>query len=404
MFRRTLLTTAGAALATPAVFRRAWAADAPGVTATEIKIGNTNPYSGPASAYGAIGRGLTAYFKRLNENGGFEGRKINFITYDDGYSPPKTVEQTRRLVEQDGVAFTMNALGTPTQTSVQRYMNQKKVPQIFVSTGADKFSNTKDFPWTIGWQPSYRTEGQIYGKYILANKPDGKVAVLYQNDDFGKDYLTGLKDSLGDKFDKMVINQSSYEVTDPTIDSQAVAMKSSGADVLVSAATPKFAAQIIRKIYDLDWHPLHFVTDVSISVGAVINPAGPERATGLIAASYLKDNADPQWENDAGMNEWRKFMKDYLPEGELSDSNYPYAYGVATSCMQVLKQCGSDFSRENIMAQAKNMTTHQPPTLIPGCVVGTSATNSHPIRHMRLQRWNGTRWELFGGIIEGAGS
>ena len=404
MFRRTLLTTAGAALATPAIFRRAWAADAPGVTATEIKIGNTDPYSGPASAYGAIGRGLTAFFTRLNENGGIEGRKINFISYDDGYSPPKTVEQTRRLVEQDGVAFTLNALGTPTQSAVQRYMNQTKVPQIFVSSGADKWSNTKEFPWTIGWQPSYRTSGQIFAKYIQANKPDGKIAVLFQNDDFGKDYLLGLKDVLGDKFAKMVVNQSSYEVTDPTIDSQAVAMKSSGADVLVSAATPKFAAQIIRKIYDLDWHPMHLITDVSISVGSVINPAGPERATGLIAASYLKDNADPQWANDPGMTEWRGFMKKYLPDGELSDSNFPYAYGVATSCMQLLKQCGSDFSRENIMAQVKNLATHQPPTLIPGCVVGTSATNSHPIRHLHMQRWNGARWELFGDIIEGAGT
>ncbi len=400
MHRRTLLA---ATLATPVILRRAWAAETPGVTATEIKIGNTVPYSGPASAYGAIGKGLTAYFKQVNDHGGIAGRKIDFISYDDGYSPPKAVEQTRRLVEQDGVAFTMNALGTPTQSAVMRYMNQKKVPQIFVSTGADKFSNLKENPWTIGWQPSYRTEGQIYAKYILANKPAAKVAVLYQNDDFGKDYIAGLKDVLGDKFAKLVVITSSYEVTDPTIDSQAVAMQASGADTLVSAATPKFAAQIIRKIYDLNWKPLHMVTDVSISVGAVINPAGPERALGLIAASYLKDNSDPQWKDDPGMNDWRQFMKDYMPDAELSDSNYPYAHGVGTSCMQVLRQCGSDFSRENIMAQAKAMTEHQPATLLPGCVVSTSATNSHPIRHMNLQRWNGTRWELFGGVIEGAG-
>ncbi|MDT7951521.1 MAG: ABC transporter substrate-binding protein [Acetobacteraceae bacterium] len=404
MFRRTLLTTAGAALAAPALLRSAWAADMPGVTKDEIKIGNTDAYSGPASAYGAIGRGHVAFFKRLNDQGGIGGRKINFITYDDGYSPPKTVEQTRRLVEQDGVAFTFNALGTPTQSAVHRYMNQKKVPQVFVSSGADKWSQTKEFPWTIGWQPSYRTEGQIYAKYILANKPDGKIAVLFQNDDFGKDYLIGLKDGLGDKFDKMVINQSSYEVTDPTIDSQAVAMKSSGADVLVSAATPKFAAQIIRKIYELDWKPLHLLTDVSISVNAVINPAGPERATGLIAASYYKDNSDPQWKDDPGMNEWRDFMKQYLPDAELSDSNYVFAYGVATTCVQMLKQCGADLSRENIMAQAKNLERHQPPTLIPGCYVSTGPTNAHPIRHMQLQRWNGKRWELFGDVIEGAGA
>ncbi len=252
MNRRTLLTMSAATLAAPVVLRRAWAAETPGVSASEIKIGNTDPYSGPASAYGAIGHGLTAYFKRLNDQGGFAGRKVNFISYDDGYAPPRAVEQTRRLVEQDGVAFTLNSLGTPTQSAVIRYMNQKKVPQIFVSSGADKFANTKDNPWTIGWQPSYRTEGQIYAKYILANKPDAKIAVLYQNDDFGKDYLVGMKDVLGDKFAKLVVNTSSYEVTDPTIDSQAVAMQGSGADVLVSAATPKFAAQIIRKIYELE--------------------------------------------------------------------------------------------------------------------------------------------------------
>ena len=403
MYRRTLLATSAASLATPAILRRAWAAETPGVTASEIKIGNTNPYSGPASAYGAIGHCLTAYFKRLNEAGGIAGRKVNFISYDDGYAPPRAVEQTRRLVEQDGVAFTLNALGTPTQSAVIRYMNQKKVPQVFVSSGADKFANTKENPWTIGWQPSYRTEGQIYAKYILANKPDAKVAVLYQNDDFGKDYLIGMKDVLGDKFAKLVVNTSSYEVTDPTIDSQAAAMQGSGADVLVSAATPKFAAQIIRKVYEINWKPLHFVTDVSISVGAVINPAGPERAVGLIAASYLKDNSDPQWKDDAGMNEWRQFMKDYMADAELSDSNYPYAYGVGTSIMQVLKQCDGDLSRESIMNQAKAMMPIQPPTLLPGCTVSTSATNSHPIRHMHLQRWNGTRWELFGGVIEGAG-
>ena len=403
MLRRTLLASAGT-LTLAGLSRSAQAADTPGVSATTIKIGNTIPYSGPASAYGAIGKGLSAYFKRLNEQGGIAGRQIDFISLDDGYSPPKTVEQTRRLVENEGVSFILNGLGTPTQSAVQRYMNQKKVPQVFVSSGADKWAQPKEFPWTIGWQPSYRTEGQIYAKYILKEKPDGKVAVLYQNDDFGKDYLAGLKDVFGADYDKRVIKTASYETTDPTMDSQAVSLQGSGADVLVSAATPKFAAQIIRKIYDLNWKPLHLMTDVSLSVGAVINPAGPERAVGLIAASYLKDNADPAWKDDAGMNEWRAFMKQYLPDGDLADSNFVYAYAVGGSTVQVLTQCEGDFSRENIMRQAANLKPLALPTLLPGIMVGSSPTNFHPIRQMRLARWDGTRWVLFGDIIEGAGA
>ena len=406
MYRRTLLASAGPLAATLGILGRAGPASAetPGITATEIKIGQTQAYSGPASAYGAIGRGLVAYFKRVNDQGGIAGRKINFISVDDGYLPPKTVEQTRRLVEQEGVAFLLNGLGTPPNSAVQKYLNQKKVPQLFVATGADKWANPKEFPWTIGWQPSYRTEAQIYAKYILQNKPDGKIAILYQNDDFGKDYIVGMREGLGDKYDRMVVKAISYEVSDPTIDSQAVTMQGSGADVLVTAATPKFAAQVIRKIYDLGWKPLHLLTDVSLSVAAVINPAGPERAVGLIAAAYLKDAGDPAWKDDAGMNEWRAFMKEYMADSDIADSNYPYSYGVGGTIMQVLKQCGGDFSRENVMKQATNLQSLQLPTLLPGIVVNTSPTDYHPIKQMQLQRWTGSRWELFGSVIEGAGS
>ena len=402
MYRRTLLASAGSlgilGRTGPAI------AQTPGVTATEIKIGQTEAYSGPASAYGAIGRGLTAFFKRVNDQGGVAGRMINFISVDDGYLPPKTVEQTRRLVEQEGVSFMLNGLGTPSNSAVQRYLNQKKVPQLFVSSGADKWANPKEFPWTIGWQPSYRTEAQVFAKYILANKPDGKLAILYQNDDFGKDYLTGLRDVLGEQYDRMVVKAISYEVTDPTIDSQAVTLQGSGADMLVTAATPKFAAQVIRKIYDLGWKPLHFLTNVSGSVGAVITPAGPERAVGIILAAYLKEISDPDWKDDPGMNEWRAFMKEYMPDSDITDANYAYSYGVGGTTLQVLKQCDGNFSRENIMKQATNLHNLQLPTLLPAVVVATSPANYHPIRHIQLARWNGTRWQRFGGVIEGAGS
>ena len=402
MHRRTLLAAAGSLAA---VSRTGPAcAQAPGVTATEIKIGQTEAYSGPASAYGAIGRGLTAFFKRVNDQGGIAGRRINFISVDDGYLPPKAVEQTRRLVEQEGVSFMLNGLGTPSNSAVQKYLNQKKVPQLFVSSGADKWANPKDFPWTIGWQPSYRTEAQVYAKYILQNKPDGKLAVLYQNDDFGKDYVTGLRDVLGDRYDRMLAKAVSYEVTDPTIDSQVVTLQGSGADVLVTAATPKFAAQTIRKIYDLSWKPLHLLTDVSGSVASVINPAGPERAVGIVLGGYLKEISDPAWSDDPGMNEWRAFMKEYMPDSDVADANYAFSYGIGGTAVQMLKQCDSNFSRENILKQATNLQSLQLPTLLPGITVSTSPTNYHPIRQLQLQRWNGTRWERFGNVIEGAGA
>ena len=402
MKRRTLLTAATAAAAVAAI-PTARAATV-GVTATEIKIGNIMPYSGPASSYGAIGRGHVAYFKMLNAKGGINGRKINLITLDDGYSPPKTVEQARRLVEQDEVAFLFNTLGTPQNTAIQKYMNGKKTPQLFVSSGADKWGDYKNFPWTMGWQPSYRTEAQIYAKYILQQNKSPKVAVLYQNDDFGKDYLTGLKDAFGADYAKFVVKEASYEVTDATIDSQAIALKGSGADVLVTAATPKFAAQMVRQVFDIGWKPLHCLTNVSISVASVMQPAGPEKGIGIISANYGKDPTDPTWKNDAGMNEWRAFMKENLPEADLADGNYVFSYGCCLTITQVLKQCGNDLSRENIMKQAASLKDLILPTLLPGVIVGTGPTNFHPIRQMQLAKWSGKTWELFGSLIEGAAS
>jgi branched-chain amino acid transport system substrate-binding protein len=393
-----------AAIMAAAVVAGPVAADTPGVTATEIKIGHTNPYSGPASAYGVLGKLEQAYFnKMVNEEGGVAGHKIDFISYDDGYSPPRTVEQIRKLVEDDKVAFTFNTLGTPSNSAIERYMNQRKVPQLFVATGADKWGNYKEFPWTIGWQPSYRTEAQIYTKYMLQQKPDMKLAILYQNDDFGKDYPAGVKDVLGDKFSKMVTT-ATYEVTDPTVDSQITGLQASGADVLLVVATPKFAAQAIRKVHDLNWKPMFFLTNVAISVGAVINPAGPENAVGIISAGYLKDSTDPAWKDDAGMKEWRAFMDKYLPGADQTDGGYIAAYAVSNTMLKVLKQCNGDFSRENVMKQATNLHDVDNPLLLPGIKINTSPTNYHPIRAMQLMKWDGKTWVRFGSIIEGAES
>jgi branched-chain amino acid transport system substrate-binding protein len=378
-------------------------ADTPGVTATEIKIGNTVPYSGPASSYSVLGKLESAFFNMVNEQGGVAGHKINYISLDDNYSPPKTVEQIRRLVEEDKVAFTFATLGTPTNSAIVHYMNQKKVPQLFVSTGADKWGNYKQTPWTIGWQPSYRTEAQIYTKYILQAKPNAKIAILYQNDDFGKDYPNGVKDVLGDKFDKMVVT-ATYETTDPTIDSQITTLQASGADVLLVAAIPKFAAQSIKKVHDLNWKPMFFMSSVSISVGAVMNPAGPENGVGIISAAYLKDSSDPTWKNDAGMNEWRAFMNKTMPGADQSDGGYIAAYGLCKTMLQVLQQANGDFSRENIMKQVTGLNNVENPVLLPGIKISTSPTNYHPITAMQLEKWNGKSWELFGEVIQGSQS
>ena len=401
MRSRSIVLTAVALLA---LAGSAFAADTPGVTATEIKIGNTMPYSGPASAYGVIGKGETAFWKMVNDQGGVDGHKIDFISVDDGYNPAKAVEQARKLVEEEGVAFLFNPLGTPSNTAIEKYMNAKKVPQLFVATGADKWGDYQHFPWTMGWQPSYRTEAQIYAKYILKEKQNAKIAILYQNDDFGKDYIAGLKDVLGDKYAKMVVKEASYEVTDPTVDSQIVTLQASGADTLVTAATPKFAAQTIRKVYDIGWKPLHLLTNVSLSVASVMVPAGPEKGVGVITSNYGKDATDPAWANDPGMNEWRAFMQKYLPGADMKDNNYVYAYGVSMTMLQVLKQCKGDFSRANIMKQAANLRDFEVPTSLPGVKINTSPTNYHPIRQMQLQRWDGKTWVRFGPIISGGES
>ena len=393
-------TAAVSAMATCVAFS-AMAAD-PGVTATELKIGNTMPYSGPVSSYSPIGKLDSAFFKMVNEQGGVAGHKINFISLDDGYSPPKTVEDIRQLVEEDQVAFLFNTLGTPTNSAIVRYVNQKKVPHLFVATGAAKWGDYKQYPWTMGFQPDYRTEAAIYGKYILKEKPNAKVAILYQNDDFGKDYLAGLHAAFGDKYAKMV-TEATYEPTDPTIDSQITTLKESGADVLVVAAAPKFAAQSIRKVHDLNWHPMFFMTNVSISVGSVITPAGADNAVGIISTGYLKDPTDHQWDNDAGMKEWRDFMAKSMPGADLTDNNYVYAYAASKLMLQVLKQCNGNFSRANVMKQAESIHDVSLPTILPGIMASTSPTDHRPIKSMRLEKWDGKTWVLFGDIIS-AGS
>ena len=371
----------------------------PGANDKEIKVGHTNPYSGPASAYGQIGKAIAAYFKMVNDRGGINGRKVNFVSYDDGYSPPKTVEMARKLVEQDQVLFLFQTLGTPSNTAIHKYMNGKKVPQLFVATGASKWNDPKNFPWTMGWQPNYHTEGMIYAKHILQTKPDAKIGVLYQNDDYGKDYLKGLEDGLGPKAASMIVSKVSYEVTDPTVDSQIVQLQASGANVFFQATTPKFAAQAIRKAYDIGWKPVQYLNNVSISIGSVLKPAGVEKAVGIITAGYLKEHSDPRWANDAGMNKWREFMKKYMPDANLDDSFNTYGYGVAQTLEQALKQCGDNLTRENVMRQAASLKNLQVDTALPGVTISTSAKDFAPIEAVQLQKFNGSRWELFGDVM-----
>jgi branched-chain amino acid transport system substrate-binding protein len=376
----------------------------PGASDTEIKLGNTMPYSGPASAYGAIGKAEVGYFNMINEQGGINGRRINFITRDDGYSPPKTVELVRKLVEEDQVLALFNTLGTPPNTAIQAYANDNKVPQLFVATGADKWNDPKNHPWTMGWQPSYRVEARIYGRYILANLPNAKIAVLYQNDDFGKDYLIGLREGLGAKADTMIVATKTYETTDPTVDSQIVSLQGSGADTLLTAAVPKFAAQAIRKVFDIGWKPTHFLTNVSVSVGAVMKPAGLEKGVGIISAGYLKDPTDPQWMNTPEYKEWLDWMKKYNSAGNLTDSNNVYGYSVAQTMVAVLKTSGDNLTRENLMKQAASLHDLKLPMLLPGIVVSTSETDFAPIKQMQLMKFDGTTWQLFGDVLSGSGS
>jgi branched-chain amino acid transport system substrate-binding protein len=372
-----------------------------GATDTEIKIGNIMPYSGPASAYGVIGKIEDAYFKMINEQGGVNGRKINFISYDDGYSPPKAVEQARKLVESDEVLFLFSPLGTPSNSAIQKYLNSKKVPQLFVATGATKFGDYKDFPWTIGWQPPYQSEGRIYAKYLLKEKPDAKIAIMYQNDDFGKDLLKGLKDGLGDKASSMIVAEESYEVSEPTIDSHIVKLKSSGANVYFSMTTPKFAAQSIKKVAEIEWKPRYFQSNFGASVGAVLQPAGFENSQGILSAAYAKDGADAQWDNDEGMKKFYAFLAKYAPDANKADGSVVFGYGQAQTMVQVLKQAGDNLTRENIMKQAASLRDFVPDTLLPGVKINTSATDFYPIEQLQMMRFKDKKWDLFGPVISG---
>jgi branched-chain amino acid transport system substrate-binding protein len=370
-----------------------------GASDTEIKIGNIMPYSGPASAYGVIGKTEQAYFNKINAEGGINGRKINFISYDDGYSPPKTVEQARKLVESDEVLLIFNSLGTPPNSAIQKYMNAKKVPQLFVATGATKWNDPKDFPWTMGWQPNYQSESRIYAKTILKEHPNAKIAVLYQNDDYGKDYLKGLKDGLGAKAASMIVAEESYETTEPTIDSHIVKLKSVGADAFFNISTPKFAAQAIKKMAEIEWKPTHFLNNVSSSIGSVIKPAGPQNAQGIISSNYLKDPTDPQWKDDAAMKGWNAFLDKYYPEANRADSSVMYGYVVAQGLVHVLKACGDDLTRANVMKQAASIRDYEPAGVLPGIKVNTSATDFAPFSQLQLMKFNGDKWDLFGDVI-----
>jgi branched-chain amino acid transport system substrate-binding protein len=399
--RRTILVAAPSALAIAALPVRAAKQYGPGVTDTEIKIGNTCFYSGPASSYGTIGKAMAAYYKMVNDQGGVNGRKINFISYDDAYSPPKTVEQTRRLVEEDEILLDAGPLGTPTNSAIWQYMNQKKVPQLFVSTGATKWDDPKGHPWTIGWQPNYQSEGRIYAGYIMKEKPDGKIGVLYQNDDFGKDYLKGLKDGLGDK-KSLVVVEASYETQDPTVDSQVISMKAAGCEVFVNTAIPKFAAQAIRRAVEIEWKPLHILSSIGNSVAATLKPAGLENAKGLISDFYLKDPTDSQWKDDDGFKWWGSFMDKYYPGGDKIDAGNVYGPSNAATVVQVLQQCGDELTRENIMKQAANLHDFTVPMLLPGIKINTSPTDFAPVKQVQMGRFDGSKWGLFGGLLTAA--
>jgi branched-chain amino acid transport system substrate-binding protein len=400
--RRSILAAAPGALVFAALAARAENQYGPGVSDTEIKIGNTGPYSGPASSYGTVNKSMAAYYRMVNDQGGVNGRKINFISYDDGYSPPKTVEQVRKLVEQDGVLFTAGTLGTPTNSAIWNYMNQKKVPQLFVATGATKWDDPKHHPWTIGWQPNYQSEGRVYAAYILEHKPDGKIGVLYQNDDFGKDYLKGLKDGLGDKGKSMVVVEAAYETTDPTVDSQVIGMKAAGCDVFLNTGIPKFAAQAIRKAAEIEWKPLHVLSSIGSSVAATLKPAGLENAKDLVSDFYLKDPTDPQWQSDPGYKDWVVFMDKYYPEGDKTDGGNVAGPSNAATVVQVLKQCGDELTRENVMRQAANLHDFTVPMLLPGININTSPSDFAPIKQIQMARFDGERWRLFGPLISGA--
>jgi len=371
----------------------------PGASDTEIKLGQTMPYSGPASAYGTIGKLHSAYFKMLNDSGGINGRKINLISLDDGYSPPKTVEQVRKLVEQDEVLALFQTLGTPSNSAIHKYVNAKKVPHLLLATGATKWADPKNYPWTLGFNLNYQAEGQIYAKYLLKNKPNAKVAILYQNDDYGKDVLKGVKDGLGAAAAKMIVAEASYEVSDPTVDSQIVSLQGSKADTFINITTPKFGAQAIRKAYDSGWKPLHILNNVSASVGSVLTPAGLDKSVGLLTLQYYKDPNDPQWKDDPAMLEWRAFMGRYYREGDPKDQANLYAYLTAQTMVQILKQAGNDLTRENVMKQAANIKNLKLPLLLPGMALNTTPTDFSLVKQGQLAKFTGSQWELFGEVL-----
>ncbi len=391
-----LFLAALALAATPAL------ADGPydtGASDTEIKIGNTNPYSGPASSYGTIGKALTAYFDMINEQGGINGRKITFISLDDGYSPPKTVEQVRKLVELEEVLFLFQTLGTPTNTAIHRYVNIKKIPHVFIATGATKWGQPEKFPWTMGWQPTYQTEGKAFARYILANVENPKIGVLYQNDDYGKDFLEGLKIGLGERADELIVAEEPYEVTDPTVDSQIVSLKSSGANVFYNISIPKFAAQAIRKSYDIGWRPLHLLNYVAASIKLVLKPAGLDKSKGIVSALFMKDPTNPLWRDDDDVQIWLAWMKKYYPDGDIDEPFNVFPYAVAYTLQHVLEKCGDNLTRENIMKQAASIKDLKVPMLIDGITITTAPDDFYPIEELRLARFNGSEWEVFGDLI-----
>jgi len=396
---RKHFTFAMAAIALAALGSSAWAQKqySPGASDKEIKIGQIGPYSGPASAYGTIGKTIGAYFDKVNAEGGINGRKIAYFPLDDGYNPAKAVEMARKLVEEDEVLLIFNPLGTPSNSAIQKYMNSKKVPQLFVATGATKWGDPKNFPWTMGWQPPYAAEGKIYAQHLLETNPNAKIGILYQNDDFGKDYLKGIEEGLGDKAKTMIVSKVTYEVTDPTVDSQMLTLKASGADAFFNITTPKFAAQAIKKAAEIGWKPQHYLTNVSISVSSVMKPAGPENGIGIVTAQYGKDPTDPTWASDPGLKDWTEFMKKYYPAGNLADANSVYGYGVAQTLVQVLKQCGDNLTRENVMKQAASLDMTLPMSL-PGVNIKTSADDFFPIEREKLARFDGKTWVLFGKV------
>ena len=397
--RALIVAAAGAAGASVGIKASAAGKYGPGASDTQIKLGQTMPYSGPASAYGTIGKVETAYFKMINDGGGVNGRKIELISLDDGYSPPKTVEQVRKLVEQEEVLALFQTLGTPCNSAIHKYVNAKKVPHLFLATGATKWGDPKDFPWTMGFNLSYQSEGKIYAAYLLKNKPDAKIAILYQNDDFGKDVLKGVKDGLGDKASKMIVSEATYEVSDATVDSQILTLKGSGADTFINITTPKFGAQAIRKVFDSGWKPLHIVNNVAASVGSVLTPAGLDKSVGLVTVEYYQDPTDPQWDNEPAMKEWRAFMAKYYPDGNTKDASNLYGYLAAQTMVQVIKQCGNDLTRENLMKQAASLKDFKLPLMLPGMAINTSATDFFPFEQAKLAKFSGTQWELFGEVI-----